>query len=136
MKTTFHLSLPCLDVEETRNFYGGIEGVRFGRSSTNWLDVDLYGHQLTFNASGRFSFEYPNYSFEKHVLPAFHFGVILSGSDWERLYSSVREGAGEEEKNFLSSRKGAHRSFFLTDPNGYVLEFKSFVNPQEVFSAD
>ena len=58
MKTTFHLSLPCLDVEETRNFYGGIEGVRFGRSSTNWLDVDLYGHQLTFNASGRFSFEY------------------------------------------------------------------------------
>ena len=30
---------------------------------------------------------------------------------------------------------GAHRSFFVKDPNGYFIEFKSFDKAEEVFVA-
>ena len=37
-------------------------------------------------------------------------------------------------KRFLKNKKGEHVSFFVKDPNGYVLEFKSFKNNEETFT--
>ena len=35
--------------------------------------------------------------------------------------------------NFMKDKKGEHFSFFIEDPNGFVIEFKSFKNEEEVF---
>ncbi|MHA7058523.1 hypothetical protein ACWGOQ_0014970 [Aquimarina sp. M1] len=37
------------------------------------------------------------------------------------------------EVTFLENKIGEHLSFFVKDPDGYMVELKSFKNPEEVF---
>ena len=37
---------------------------------------------------------------------------------------------------YLQDQIGEHDSFFLLDPNGYHLEFKTFNNPGEIFKSN
>jgi extradiol dioxygenase family protein len=39
------------------------------------------------------------------------------------------------EVTFLKDKTGEHRSFFILDPNGHSLEFKTFTDPNEMFAA-
>ncbi|WP_458628729.1 hypothetical protein [Winogradskyella sp. PC D3.3] len=77
MESSFHMSLPCLSVEDTKNFYTNNIGASIGRTSENWLDINLFNHQLTFIQAEKFNFNSPNYVFEGKLLPSFHFGVII-----------------------------------------------------------
>lgn len=135
MNKPFHISLPCLDIESTKDFYVHKIGANLGRSNNNWLDIDLYGNQITFTKSGRFNFNYQNYNFEGKILPSFHFGIILDITTWGKAYSKVNAENIEvfDEITFLKGKRGEHISFFVKDPNGYMVEFKSFSNENEVF---
>ena len=42
----FHLAIPVHDLAAARAFYGGLFGCPEGRSSSEWVDFDLFGHQL------------------------------------------------------------------------------------------
>ncbi len=42
----FHLAFPVDDLEAARHFYGHVLGCNEGRSSEQWIDFDLYGHQI------------------------------------------------------------------------------------------
>ena len=134
----FHLSLPCISVTATKAFYSDVLGATLGRQSTQWVDVDLFGNQITFIKSGEFSFQYKSYKFEEAVLPAFHFGILVGGEQWERLLDRLQGLSLELPVNslFLQGQAGAHRSFFVEDPNGYMVEFKHFLNPSDVFRRD
>lgn len=138
MSTQFHLALPCLDLEETREFYEGILKAGTGRKSTNWLDVNLFGHQITFALSGGFDFQFKNYRFQEYVLPSFHFGVIVSRNIWQDLYTrlSAMDIEITTEATFLENQPGEHLSFFIQDPNGYMVEFKSFREEGDIFKTD
>ncbi|WP_139956845.1 VOC family protein [Flavicella sediminum] len=130
----FHISLPCTNLEETKKFYTQTLGAALGRSASNWLDINLYGNQLTFNKSGKFNFEYPSYTFEKEVLPSFHFGVILENNLWSDLYEKLQSSNIISKTDFLKNKTGAHSSFFIKDPNGYIIEFKTFTTQNTIFS--
>ena len=39
------------------------------------------------------------------------------------------------ESVFLKDRTGEHQSFFVKDPNDYMLEFKCFKTPEDIFSS-
>jgi hypothetical protein len=132
----FHLSLPCINIMETKQFYIDDLGLNLGRNSEKWLDVNLYGHQLTFTEAGEFNFNNPNYIFEKHVLPSFHFGVVLDTASWDDIYKRFNAWNIEvtTPKTFLEDKQGEHISFFVTDPNGYLIEFKSFKEDDSIFS--
>lgn len=134
MRTPFHLSLPCIDVDITKNFYTKL-GASIGRKNINWIDINLFGNQITFTNSGKFDFHYQNYSFEGKILPAFHFGVIINNKKWRKLYSHVNNQNIEvfDEINFLKNQKGEHNSFFVKDPNGFMVEFKSFSEDDDIF---
>ena len=135
METSFHLSLPCLSVKETKNFYTSIIGASVGRKAENWLDINLFGHQLTFIKAEKFNFNNPNYVFEGKILPSFHFGIIINVEAWGKIYATLNEQNLEvvTQTTFLKDKKGEHLSFFIKDPNGYILEFKSFKNANSVF---
>ena len=45
MITPFHLAIPVSDIETARAFYGGLLGCAEGRSSDQWVDFNLFGHQ-------------------------------------------------------------------------------------------
>ena len=137
MDTKFHLALPCKNIEETKTFYVDIIGAEIGRSTENWLDINLFGNQLTFTQTGDFSFDFKNYKLDDYVLPSFHFGVIVSVNIWGKLYSRLFQMDLEvtTEATFMQEKKGEHLSFFVLDPNGFMVEFKSFKNPSEIFES-
>ncbi len=137
MNPQFHLSLPCRHIEATRRVFMEIIGASVGRQSNLWCDINLFSHQITYTKCGTFSFDYPNYSFEKTILPSFHFGVVLPAAQWQDLHDRLEREAflHTPATEFLTGRVGAHRSFFVKDPNGYLIEFKSFDKAEEVFVA-
>ena len=138
MKTMFHLSLPCRDVEETKTFYLNSLQADLGRNTNNWVDINLFGNQITFTNSGDFNFEFNNYRLEDNILPSFHFGVIVDIDKFDELYSSLlKKEENESIKNtFMKDKIGEHLSFLVKDPNGYMIEFKCFKNQDEIFKVN
>lgn len=138
MSTSFHLSLPCVNVEETKAFYLDNIGAVSGRQSQNWIDINLFGHQITFTQAGKFDFNNPNYVFEGKILPSFHFGVIIDETTWHTAYNKLNANPNLDvvtQATFLKEKSGEHASFFIKDPNGYMLEFKTFKNVNDMFEA-
>ncbi|CAM1342072.1 VOC family protein [Tenacibaculum aestuarii] len=135
MNPTFHMSLPCLSIEETIKFYTDELGFSVGRATNEWVDINLFNNQLTFVLVDQFKFDYPNYQFENHALPTFHFGVIVSSDVWEEMYDRVNYWLSDHsvKKTFLKDKHGEHVSFFIKDPNGYTLELKTFIEDDEMF---
>jgi hypothetical protein len=72
-------------------------------------------------------------------VPVRHFGVILEWSDWESLAARLRE----TEANFIhephvrfKGQAGEQGTFFVRDPSGNALEFKTFRDDAMVFATD
>ncbi|HLT32300.1 MAG TPA: VOC family protein [Aquaticitalea sp.] len=137
MATKFHLALPCVNVSKTKAFYVDILGATMGRSAVKWADVNLFNNQITFTECGPFKFDCKNYSFNGDILPSFHFGIILEKRDWEQIHKRLISKRYEivSEVKFLENKTGEHRSFFIKDPNDFMVEFKCFTNPNEVFES-
>ena len=137
METSFHMSLPCLSVTKTKDFYTETIGASLGRMTKNWVDVNLFNNQLTFIKADKFHFNSPNYVFEGKILPSFHFGVIVDVDTWGRIYTKLNEQNLEvvTQTTFLKDKTGEHLSFFVKDPNDYMLEFKSFKDPKQMFTS-
>lgn len=137
MDTPFHISLPSVSIKETKSFYVDCIGATYGRNTQNWIDVNLFGHQITFIKAKKFNFNNPNYIFEGKILPSFHFGVIVNLDTWKSIYSKL-DGFKLDlvtESTYLKNQSGEHQSFFVKDPNGYMLEFKTFKQTSDIFKA-
>lgn len=135
-KAPFHMSLPCNSISKTEDFYIDVIGARLGRHTSLWVDIDLFGNQITFTKSGNFNFAYRSYKFENSVLPAFHFGVIVDKDQWDIIYHKLMASSYgiTTVTTFLKDKIGEHSSFFIEDPNGHMVEFKSFRNQREMFA--
>lgn len=136
MEKLFHLSLPCENLVETKVFYVDTIGASLGRYTNNWLDINLFGHQVTFTKAGKFDFTNPSYKFEGNVLSSFHFGIILNKEAWENVYSKlkIQDLDITAKATFLKNKSGEHESFFVKDPNDYMIEFKCFSNPNDIYN--
>ena len=52
MPTPFHLAIRVRDLASARAFYGGLLACPEGRSSSDWVDFDFFGHQLVCHVAG------------------------------------------------------------------------------------
>jgi len=136
----FHLAMPVHDLAAARQFYGGLFGCAEGRSSAEWVDFDFFGHQLVAHLDpARRGFMPPPHTNEvdgKDV-PVPHFGIVLDWHDWERLAGRL----GAAGVRFViapgirfAGQVGEQATFFLYDPSGNALEFKSFRDPSRLFA--
>lgn len=135
---TFHLSLPCIDILETKKFYSNELEFKIGRSSFSWFDVNIFGHQITFTIDENAKIVTTNYEFEDVLLPSFHFGIILNDNEWLTLFEKykAKDYFVMSSQPFLQNKRGEHKSFFLKDPNGYFIEFKNFRVKTQIFESD
>lgn len=138
MKAAFHLALPCDNIDRIRAFYVDTLGAKEGRSTNQWIDIDLYGNQLTFTNAGTFKFNFKSYKLGNQRLPSFHFGVVVDIDTWGMIYSKLSQKDFDitTEVTFLQDKIGEHVSFFIKDPCDYMIEFKSFKNGKEIFRND
>lgn len=135
MDKTFHISLPCNNLEETISYYKNELGLTIGRNTANWADINLFGNQLTFVIVKEFKFDFPIYFLEKESLPSFHFGVVLNNDEWDDVYDKINKWSTETviKRVFFKDKNGEQNSFFVKDPNGYYIEFKTFKEHDEIF---
>jgi len=130
--TPFHIALNVRDIEEAKNFYTEILGCTVGRSASDWIDFNLYGHQLVCHLDGSIGKQekinpqfYPKHG---HGIPVPHYGVIIKLDDWLSLSKSI---TGKVEFILtptvrLEDKSGEQATMLFYDPSGNALEFKSF----------
>src|ERR1044071_1691095 len=86
----FHLAFPVHDLAAARAFYGGGLGCPEGRSSDQWIDFDLHGHQIVPHLDPAAKPVAVANPVDGHHVPVPHFGVVLTMADWEALADRFR----------------------------------------------
>ncbi len=136
----FHLAVPVHDLAAARDFYGTVFGCAEGRSDTEWVDFNFFGHQLVAHLDRtRSAFQRPAHSNEVdgQAVPVPHFGVVLAWQDWSALADRLRAAGVEfviEPGIRFAAAVGEQATFFVYDPSGNALEFKSFRDAAQLFA--
>lgn len=133
----FHLAFPVDDLDAARTFYSSVLGCTEGRSSQQWIDFNLFGHQIVAHLKeGHVNPRHSN-PVDGHDVPVPHFGVVLPWNAWESLAQRLRE----QEVKFViepyvrfAGDVGEQATMFLLDPAGNALEFKAFKDPAQIFA--
>lgn len=133
----FHLAFPVHDLAAARAFYGGLLGCAEGRSSPQWVDFDLHGHQIVAHLSPDECRPGHTSPVDGHAVPVRHFGLILDWDDWHALADRFR-AAGQrfiiEPGIRFQGKPGEQATMFLLDPSGNALEFKAFRDEASIFA--
>lgn len=133
----FHLSFPVRDLASTRSFYGELLGCPTGRSTDTWIDYDFFGHQLSAHVDASPAREAAHCDMDGKSVPVRHFGAVLPWNRWEELALRLRDAkypfSVEPHVRFLGA-PGEQGTFFVTDPSGNALEFKTYRHPANVFA--
>ena len=138
-RPAFHLAFPVDDLEATRAFYGELLGCEEGRSAPKWVDFDFFGHQLSAHLRPDALAEVATNAVDGDAVPVRHFGAILPWGDWEVLAQRLQAASVSfviEPKVRFRGLAGEQGTFFVRDPAGNVLEFKTFRDMGRVFSRD
>ena len=129
----FHVAIPARNLQESREFYGDVLNCTEGRSSDDWVDFNLFGHQLVIHhdpgigENNRLKL-YTN-PVDSQAVPVPHLGVVLEMPDWEALAERLIAAGIEfmiEPYIRFTGLPGEQATLFFLDPTGNALEFKSF----------
>jgi len=133
----FHLAFPVTSIERARAFYGGVLGCPEGRSAADWVDFNLYGHQIVAHLAPEEAGHRKTAAVDGDNVPVRHFGVVLPMDEWERLAQKLK-GAGIafiiEPHIRFKGQVGEQATMFFLDPCGNALEFKAFADPARLFA--
>ena len=131
--TPFHIALQVRDLAEARRFYGEILGCPEGRSAADWVDFNLYGHQFVCHLNRRLGpqgrIRAQLNAVDGQAVPVPHCGVVLEKAQWDALAARLRRHEVEwviEPCTRFADTPGEQSTFFILDPSGNALEFKSF----------
>lgn len=127
MKPIFHLSLMVRDLNESRRFYETMLGAKAGRVTDKWLDLWIFGIQLTIQQTP------PNVVVSKPG-GKFHIGASLSWDEWldqRRKLEDMRVAFLGEPR--CDDDSGQAKLYF-EDPDGYMIELKAYKDVQTQLS--
>lgn len=133
----FHLAYTVRDLESTRKFYGDLLGCQEGRSTESWVDFDFFGNQLSLHIGQTIKELESDSKVDNVEVPLPHFGCVL---DWDLFHNLADKlkSAGVvfiiEPTIRFEGMPAEQATMFLEDYSQNALEFKSFRNPNEVFS--
>lgn len=118
----FHLSIVVSELEPAKRFYIGFLGAQIGRENNEWVDILLWGHQITLQKR------------PDEVLPLDrqgkrHFGVILPWPEWENQAKRLRNAGASflsEPQVLMKGTPEEQAKFYLEDPSHNVIEVKAY----------
>jgi len=138
--TSFHLAFPVHDLAAARAFYGDLLGCPEGRSAPEWVDFDLFGHQIVAHLDPAMArVDATTNPVDGHDVPVPHFGVVLDWEDWEALAARVAAAGvpfGIAPHVRFPGKAGEQATMFFRDPSGNALEFKAFRDRNNLFAKD
>ena len=142
--TPFHIAVQVRDIDEAREFYGVKMGLAEGRSTTHWIDFNMFGHQFVTHLNPQIGktgkITGVSNPVDEHSVPVPHCGVVMHFDDWERFADKVRGFIDHfiiEPYIRFKGEPGEQGTMFFSDPSGNALEFKAFKNIEEnLFATD
>jgi extradiol dioxygenase family protein len=140
MLRPFHLAFPVDDLAAARHFYGTVLGCPEGRSAEQWIDFDLFGHQIVAHhqpRSQRNDRARGSNAVDGHDVPVPHFGVVLTAGEWRQLALRLRAADVRfiiEPHTRFEGQVGEQSTMFFLDPSGNALEFKAFADLSQLFA--
>ena len=135
--TPFHIAFPVNDLDAARKFYGEVLGCEEGRSSDQWIDYNLFGHQIVAHLKAGHVGETHSNAVDGHDVPVPHFGVVLPWKTWEALAERLRSRGVKfviEPYVRFQGEVGEQATMFFLDPSGNALEFKAFKDMKQLFA--
>lgn len=133
----FHLAFPVDDLAAARRFYGDLLGCREGRSAAEWVDFELFGHQIVAHlAPGEVRRRSTN-EVDGENVPVPHFGVVLEMDEWRRLARRLQDAGIDfviAPTVRFEGQPGEQATMFFLDPAGNALEFKAMANAANLFA--
>lgn len=127
----FHLAFPVRDLAASRAFYVELLGARPGKQADDWLDLWLWGHQLTLH-------QRPDELLAPEAQGVRHFGLILPWDEWGALGRRLQRQGAPFLRAPQVAFEGTPREegrLHLADPSGHVIELKSYRDPSAAFGA-
>ncbi len=121
MAPAFHLSLSVSDLERTRRFYVDVLDARVGRTTDRWVDLWLFGAQVT-------AYERPAAVVPSPYRDAQHFGATLDWDAWQDLAGRLTAAPVDFRlRPTLDEARGTAK-MMLADPDGYLIEVKAYAD--------
>jgi uncharacterized protein len=133
----FHLAFPVVDLAQTREFYVGLLGCAEGRSTRDWVDFNLWGHQVVAHLAPEECVPPGQSLVDGKAVPVRHFGVILEWGPWQALAAKLKDAKIDfviEPYIRFAGKPGEQATMFFHDPSGNALEFKAFRNDAQIFA--
>lgn len=134
----FHLAIGVDDLDAATSFYGGVLGCAQGRHDVDWIDWNLFGHQVVTHRVTRASASAHN-PVDGHDVPVPHFGLILTVDDFHALAQRL----SGHNVNFViepyvrfKGEVGEQWTMFFCDPAGNAIECKAFADDAQVFATE
>ena len=135
----FHLAFPVDDLAAARRFYGELLGCPEGRSAEEWIDFDLYGHQIVAHYAPDAVRARAGNRVDGEDVPVPHFGIVLPMEHWKALAERL-QGAGVDfviaPAVRFEGEPGEQATMFFLDPAGNALEFKAMADPAKLFASN
>tara|TARA_B100001250_G_C19739340_1_gene762306 strand:- start:806 stop:1225 length:420 start_codon:yes stop_codon:yes gene_type:complete len=133
----FHLAIPVFDLNKSSLFYDEILGCKRGREGEKWVDYDFFGHQLVLHEDKDLVKRNHFNSVDGKSVPVPHFGVILEWNEFKNFSKKlIKQKINFQIAPYLrfEGQAGEQMTMFFYDPSGNALEFKSFKNPDQLFT--
>ncbi|WP_333971118.1 VOC family protein [Alteromonas mediterranea] len=139
MVQPFHLAIPVTNLTDAEAFYGELLGCEKGRSDSQWIDWNFFGHQLVTHCVEAMPSP-PSYNgVDDHAVPVPHFGVVLTMSDWQALANKLETANTEfviAPYIRFKGKPGEQATMFFKDPFGNALEFKAFADINQLYATN
>lgn len=135
MRPRFHLAFPVTNLAATKHFFLEVIGCGLGREAERWIDFDFFGHQVSAHLVDAGDTDSGN-EVDGKTVPVRHFGLILEWREWEALAERLRAAGVEfliDPYVRFAGLPGEQGTFFVKDPSGNALEFKTFRQDAEIF---
>lgn len=136
--TPFHVAVPVHDLDQARKFYTELLDCQEGRSSDQWIDFDLFGHQFVVHYKENTLRDKLHHNpVDGHAVPIPHYGVVLEWEVWESLSKKLIANDVKfiiEPYIRFKGEVGEQATMFFSDPSGNALEFKAFRNIDQLFA--
>jgi extradiol dioxygenase family protein len=137
MHSLFHLAFNVTDLDQARQFYGGVLGCREGRSTATWVDFDFFGHQLSMHLGEPFKTAATGHVGD-HLVPMPHFGLVLALPDWQVLaarLTAVQMDFILPPQLRFAGQPGEQWIMFFCDPFGNPIEAKGFASLDALYAS-
>ena len=132
----FHLAFPIHDINTTIKWYTNLLGCSIGRQDTKWVDFNFFGHQISGHLIDKKNLKTQTNLVDGHNVPSRHFGIVLQIEQWKTLSEKLINNNIDfiiKPQTRFKGKKGEQSTFFISDPSGNVLEFKTFKSDNMIF---